>query len=279
MHSKPGRTKDFQKQAVAALKETEPVIKCALITAFQAELASTDDITTLIDASVAIDTPGVPRKPELVHPRKLSRRGSGTAEGRLALLHAIVHIEFNAMNLALDAAIRFEGLPEQYYRDWILVAADEARHYALLAGRLADFNARYGDYPAHQGLWDMALRTAHDPLDRMAMVPRILEARGLDVTPAMINQFEGAQDKQTAKILRQILEEEVAHVEAGSRWFYFLCQQRGLNSETTWFERVNHYLGDDVRCPINIEDRYRAGFNKRELEWLKATCRQAAISH
>jgi uncharacterized ferritin-like protein (DUF455 family) len=269
---------DFQLKALQALRVTDPVEKCQLTSAFHVELEVADDLASLISTSTNIRSPGVPDKPELVHPRELSRRGSGTAAGRLALLHAIAHIEFNAINLALDAVVRFSNLPVQYYRDWIAVAADEARHYTLLTTRLADFDARYGDYPAHQGLWDMALRTAHDPLDRMAIVPRILEARGLDVTPAMVKQFEQAQDTQTADILRRILKEEVAHVEAGSYWFRYLCEQRGLESDTTWFERVSFYLGDDVRCPINMEDRRRAGFNKSELEWLKTTCRQAAIS-
>ncbi len=269
---------NYQIQAVEALREPDPVQKCRLTTVLQANLESAEDISTLITDSASVDIPGVPDKPQLVHPRELSRRGSGTAAGRLALLHAIAHIEFNAINLALDAAIRFKDLPEQYYRDWLLVAADEARHYILLADRLADFDARYGDFPAHQGLWDMALRTAHDPLDRMAMVPRILEARGLDVTPNMIKQFKAAEDVQTAEILRQILREEVAHVEAGSRWFRYLCKSRGVEPEVTWFERVDHYLAGDVRCPINIEDRSRAGFNENELEWLKTTCRNTAIS-
>ena len=260
---------NFQVLAVDALCESGPIQKCRLTTALQKNLEAADDITSLITNTAQFDTPGVPEKPELVHPRELSRRGSGTAAGRLALLHAIAHIEFNAINLALDAAIRFKDLPGQYYRDWLLVAADEARHYILLADRLADFDAKYGDYPAHQGLWDMALRTAHDPLDRMAMVPRILEARGLDVTPTMIAQFDGAQDSRTAEILRQILYEEVAHVEAGSRWFRYLCKTRGVEPEATWFERVDHYLAGDVRRPINIEDRGRAGFNENELEWLK----------
>jgi len=269
---------NFQRQAIEALRQTDPVEKCDLITALQTGLESSGDITSLIDNTASIDIPGVPDKPDLVHPRELSRRGSGTAAGRLALLHAIAHIEFNAMNLALDAVIRFKGLPAEYYRDWVLVAADEARHYHLLASRLADFDAKYGDYPAHQGLWDMALRTAHDPLDRMAMVPRILEARGLDVTPAMIKQFDAAQDTRTAEILRQILREEVAHVKAGSRWFRYLCERRGVDSESTWFERVDYYLKGDVRCPVNIEDRSRAGFAHSELEWLKTTCRKNAIS-
>ncbi len=269
---------NFQVQALGAIHETDPVEKCRLITVLQAALELAVDISSLTNSTAYIDIPGVPDKPDLVHPRELSRRGSGTAAGRLALLHAIAHIEFNAMNLALDAAIRFERLPEQYYRDWILVAADEARHYTLLADRLADFDAKYGDYPAHQGLWDMAQRTAHDPLDRMAMVPRILEARGLDVTPAMIKQFEKAQDIKTAEILRQILDEEVAHVKAGTRWFRYLCDERSIDAEATWFERVDHYLQGDVRCPVNMQDRSRAGFRQSELEWLKTSCRQNAIS-
>ncbi len=269
---------DFQERALQALRETDPVKKCQLTSALHVGLEMAGDLESLITTSTKIRSPGVPDKPELVHPRELSRRGSGTAAGRLALLHAIAHIEFNAINLALDATVRFKNLPAQYYRDWITVAADEARHYTLLTDRLADFKAQYGDYPAHQGLWDMALRTAHDPLDRMAMVPRILEARGLDVTPAMVKQFEKAQDTQTADILRRILKEEVAHVKAGSHWFRYLCEQRGLESDTTWFERVSFYLGDDVRCPINMIDRRRAGFKESELEWLKTACRQAAIS-
>jgi len=268
----------FQKQAVAALAEPGPVKKCQLIFDLQTQLNASTDIGQLADLSTHIDSPGIPERPELVHPRHLSRRGSGTAHGRLALLHAITHIEFHAMNLALDAAVRFKGLPAAYYRDWILVAADEARHFGLLAGRLADFSAQYGDFPAHHGLWDMALRTRHDVLDRMAMVPRILEARGLDVTPAMIRQFQAAGDARTAEILQQILEEEVAHVRAGTRWFRHECAQRGVEPETTWIERVGHYLGRDVRCPVNLQDRSRAGFRESELEWLKTTCRQAAIS-
>ena len=265
---------NLQQKALEALREPDPVQKCSLSIALQAELESTEDVSSLIIDGASINLPGVPNKPELVHPRNLSRRGSGTEAGRLVLLHAIAHIEFNAINLALDAAIRFKDLPEQYYRDWILVAADEARHYTLLAGRLADFGEKYGNYPAHQGLWDMALRTARDPLDRMAMVPRVLEARGLDVTPAMIKQFEQAQDFQTAEILQQILLEEVAHVEAGSRWFRYLCELRDVDAESAWFERVDHYLGGDVRCPVNIDDRRRAGFNNNELEWLKMACRR-----
>jgi len=268
---------NFQSLAVEALHEPDPDAKCHLIDELYAVLQSAASISSLITETTSIDSPGVPDKPELVHPRALKRRGVGTETGRITLLHAIAHIEFNAMNLALDAAVRFAGLPEEYYRDWIKVAADEARHYRLLSDRLADFNAYYGDFPAHQGLWDMALRTAHDPLDRMAMVPRILEARGLDVTPAMAKQFERAGDIQTAQILVLILKEEVAHVEAGTRWFRYLCERQGREPDAAWFERVTHYMGTDIRCPINLKDRDKAGFRKTELDWLKQACRQAAI--
>jgi len=268
---------NFQSLAVAALKEPDPDAKCHLIAELYAALQLASDISDLIIEARSIDSPGVPEKPELVHPRALKRRGVGTETGRVVLLHAIAHIEFNAMNLALDAAVRFAGLPEQYYRDWIGVAADEARHYRLLSDRLADFHVGYGDFPAHQGLWDMALRTSHDPLDRMAMVPRILEARGLDVTPTMVKQFEAAGDTQTAQILLLILEEEVAHVEAGTRWFRYLCERAGREPDALWFERVTHYMGTDIRCPINLKDRDRAGFRKTEIDWLKQACRQAAI--
>jgi len=269
---------DYQRLASQALCEPDPDAKCRLITALHQQLETAKAPGTLSRQVDIIDLPGVPERPQLVHPRQLKKRGSGTEQGRVALLHAIAHIEFNAMNLALDAAVRFAGLPKEYYRDWIGVAADEARHYALLSGRLADFDACYGDFPAHQGLWDMALRTAHDPLDRMAMVPRMLEARGLDVTPAMVLQFERAGDTATAHILRLILEEEVAHVEAGTRWFRYLCDVRGLDSDAAWFGLVSDYMGTDIRCPINIEDRNRAGFRQTELDWLKQACRNKAIN-
>ena len=267
---------DLQQQAIKAFLETRPEEKGRLIEELQQHAMQGASTETLRANATHFSAPGMPGKPRLVHPRDLKRRGSGTEAGRVALLHAIAHIEFNAMNLALDAAIRFAGLPSAYYLDWISVAADEARHFRLLEQRMRDFALAYGDHPAHQGLWDMALRTAHDPLDRMALVPRIMEARGLDVTPGMIGQFVRAGDGTTAEILGVILEEEVGHVEAGTRWFRFLCEQRKLEADATWFDRVSHYLGGDIRCPVNYEDRGRAGFRDNELEWLSARCRQGA---
>lgn len=264
---------DIQQQAIDALLEPDPSRKGALIRALHTAVRSGVGLDSLSANARAIDIPGIPAQPRLVHPRKLGRRGTGTEVGRLALVHAIAHIEFNAMNLALDAAVRYADLPGAFYGDWIGVAADEARHFELLQARMQALGARYGDFPAHQGLWDMALRTADDPLDRMALVPRIMEARGLDVTPGMIGQFQRAGDVETVAILELILEEEVAHVEAGTRWFRYLCDRRGLDPDTTWFARVAHYLGNDIRCPLNYEDRGRAGFRQVELDWLEQACK------
>ena len=165
-----------------------------------------------------IRMPGRPGRPRLVHPRELPRRGLGSAEGRAAFLHAIAHIELNAIDLAWDAVYRFRGLPAAFYADWVQVAHDESRHFVLLRNRMREFGHDYGDFDAHNGLWEMTEKTAHDGLARMALVPRVLEARGLDVTPGMIVKLRELGDEATVAILDLILQEEVAHVAAGSRW-------------------------------------------------------------
>ena len=213
---------------------------------------------------------GRPARPQLVHPRQLARRSLASAEGRAALIHALAHIEFNAINLACDAVFRFRDLPADYYTDWTRVAAEEARHFLLLRGRLQSLGRDYGDFPGHDGLWDMAGRTAADPLLRMAMVPRMLEARGLDVTPGMIRRLQQAGDGETGELLKQILHDEVAHVEAGSRWFAYLCRQRGLAPEETYFKLLDEFLNGAIRAPLNIEARRRAGFSASELARLQA---------
>jgi len=221
-----------------------------------------------------IGEPGRPAKPELVHPRELPRRRLGSEEGRAALLHAVVHIEFNAINLAWDAVYRFRNMPPAFFDDWIGVAEDEARHFHLLVARLNDMGYAYGDFPAHNGLWDMARRTAHDPLVRMAMVPRVMEARGLDVTPGMRERFLRGGDAATADALAVILREEVGHVAAGSRWFAYLCQTRGIDPETTYFELLDEYLHGEIRCPLQRENRRKAGFSDTELDRLEALCHE-----
>jgi uncharacterized ferritin-like protein (DUF455 family) len=212
----------------------------------------------------------------LVSPRRLASRGLGSPEGRAAFVHAIAHIEFNAIDLAWDAVYRFRGMPAQFYADWVTVAADEARHFELLQARLAELGHAYGDFDAHDGLWDMARRTAHSCLARMALVPRVLEARGLDVTPAMIAKLRALGDTATVAILETILREEVAHVAAGSRWFAWCCGQEARDPETTFAALLAELAGPALRPPFNLEARRRAGFSDSELDRLQAMARDVA---
>lgn len=214
--------------------------------------------------------PGRPARPLLVHPRELKQRGLGSAEGRAAFLHAIAHIEFNAINLAWDAVYRFRGLPEAFYADWVTVADDEARHFTLLAQRLGELGAGYGDFPAHNGLWLMAERTAHSDRERMALVPRVLEARGLDVTPGMIARLRENGDDASAEILELILREEVAHVAAGSRWFAWCCARDGLQPRAEFARLLRGVARGSVRGPFNRPARQAAGFDDDEMQLLES---------
>jgi uncharacterized ferritin-like protein (DUF455 family) len=249
-----------------ALIETDPAEKCARVAAllpFDPAAAP----MTIEPAHPLI--PGRPPKPVLIPPRNVPTRGLGTAEGRAALIHAVAHIEFNAINLALDAAWRFRGLPAPFTADWISIAQDEARHFSLLWGRLADYGRDYGDFPAHNGLWEAAEKTAHDPLERMACVPRVLEARGLDVTPGMIHRLREVGDSATAEVLRVILDEEVRHVAIGTHWFRWLCAQRGLDPLLTFTHLIARH-GMGIRPPFNESARFAAGFDADEMAFLMA---------
>ena len=217
-----------------------------------------------------IRMPGRPARPTLVHPRELPRRGFGSDEGRAAFIHAVAHIEFNAIDLAWDAVYRFRGLPDAYYADWVSVANDEARHFTMLRQRLSDFGRDYGDFDAHNGLWEMAEKTAHDGLARMALVPRVLEARGLDVTPGMIAKLRGLGDDATAAILDIILREEVAHVAAGSRWYRWHCERTNVDPRERFRELLREHAGGVLHKPFNTEARLAAGFDADELESLAA---------
>lgn len=188
------------------------------------------------------------------------------------MLHAIAHIEFNAINLALDAVYRFPGMPEEFYGDWIKVAAEEVYHFGLVRQRLRDLGYDYGDFPAHNGLWELAQKTSHDLLVRMAMVPRVMEARGLDVTPAIMRKFQGIGDKESVAVLEIILRDEVGHVEAGSRWFHYLCELRSIEPEATYFSLIDEYLNGHMSCPLHKEARLAAGFSQSELNHLEALC-------
>lgn len=213
--------------------------------------------------------PGRPSRPLLVHPRDLSRRRLGSDAGRASFVHAIAHIEFNAIDLGWDAVYRFRGLPAAFHADWVAVADDEARHFTLLRDRLRAMGHDYGAFNAHNGLWEMAEKTAHDGLARMALVPRVLEARGLDVTPGMIAKLDAAGDTATSAILAVILEEEVAHVAAGSRWFRWYCERAGVDPDSTFRALLVEYARGVLHGPFNLDARMAAGFGPEELAALK----------
>ena len=212
--------------------------------------------------------PSRPERPRLVAPQSVPRRRLRSLHGRAAFVHALSHIEFNAIGLAWDCIARFRDMPRAFYDDWIGVAGDEARHFAMLASRLAELGAAYGDFDAHDGLWEMAGKTRHDLLARMAMVPRVLEARGLDVTPGMIERLRDAGDPVTAAALELILEEEVAHVAAGTRWFRYECERRGLEPAKAFRDTVARYWSGRRLAPTNAAHRLRAGFTEEELRAL-----------
>lgn len=242
--------------------------KCAathqLYEAWQAGMFNIQNSPPTLDIPEA----GKPDKPLLVAPKHVKKRSINTEVGRINLMHAIAHIEFNAINLALDAAYRFQQQPKQYYTDWLKVADDEARHFQMICCYLHKNDCQYGDYPAHNGLWDMAVQTQHDIIARMALVPRVLEARGLDVTPTMIKKLIHAGDQQAADILDVIYHDEIAHVEVGSRWFKYHCQLQNLPAEKTFERLVEHYLHGTLRGPFNYNARIQAGFSDNEIKRL-----------
>ncbi len=213
---------------------------------------------------------GRPQRPELVSPKDVAKRSINTQEGRVALCHALAHIEFNAINLALDAVYRFNGMPEQYYADWLKVAAEEAYHFSLLECYLQNHNSYYGDFNAHNGLWEMAQLTAHDVLVRMALVPRVLEARGLDVTPGILKKLKQSKDSEFVAHLEVIHRDEVGHVAIGSHWFKYLCEQRGLDYRQTFKELIQQYMKGTLRGPFDEVARMQAGFTSEEIADLNA---------
>lgn len=210
------------------------------------------------------DRPARPATPELRRPRDVPRRRiNANPAGRIALLHALAHIELNAIDLALDIVARFaaDGPGSTFADDWIAVADDEARHFLLLDDRLRSLDAAYGDLPAHDGLWQASMETAHDLLARLAIVPMVLEARGLDVTPAMIDKLTAAGDERSADILRVIHDDEIGHVAAGNRWFERLCHDRGLEPAETWRGLVRKHFKGGLKPPFNVESREKAGLS------------------
>jgi uncharacterized ferritin-like protein (DUF455 family) len=230
-----------------------------------------------IDPQTRFDTaicPGRPARPELVSPRDVPRRSPYTPDGHAALIHSIAHIEFNAINLALDAVWRFADMPETYYLDWLRVAQEEAKHLQLLSGHLATLGYAYGDFPAHDGLWTMAENTRHDVTARMALVPRTLEARGLDATPIIQTKLRKVGTPaalEAVAILDVILQEEVGHVAIGNYWYHWLCERNGLDSHLFYARASGQYGGPSLKPPFNLEARRRAGFSQQELDALPTT--------
>ncbi|MGN6578790.1 MAG: ferritin-like domain-containing protein [Bordetella sp.] len=260
--SAPGST--LREQALQALQIQDWPDKLAAVAAID-EAASIDPCAQLTEPA---GLPGRPARPELVLPDQLSPRPVHTPEGRAAMLHALAHIEFNAINLALDAIWRFADQPETYYRDWLRVACEEASHFDLLNRHLATLGHAYGDFPAHNGLWEMAEKTRGDLLARLALVPRTLEARGLDASPPIRRKLAGAGDMKAAAILDIILKDEIGHVAIGNHWYKHACERRGLDPVATYAILAQRYGAPKLRGPFNLEARRAAGFSEEELQAL-----------
>ncbi len=272
-HGRPGP----RDSALAALLMLDPAAKAAATRALwdeaQADPAWFDQACEaseplLLTEAQASFLPGRPARPVLVSAKEVPTRSPFTLEGRAALLHAICHIEFNAINLALDAVWRFPGMPAGFYRDWLKVASEEALHFSMLREHLQSMGHDYGDFEAHDGLWSMCQRTAGDLLARMALVPRTLEARGLDATPPIQAKLTRAGDLRAVAILDIILRDEVGHVAVGNRWFHHLCDQRGLDAVATYADLIKRYDAPRQRPPYNIEARKAAGFTDLEMRFL-----------
>jgi uncharacterized ferritin-like protein (DUF455 family) len=212
--------------------------------------------------------PGRAEKPELVSPHHVPQRSIATPHGRAALIHALAHIELNAVNLALDIVWRFANLPDQFYRDWIGVACEEALHFEMLDAQLATLGYRYGNFAAHNGLWDMAEKTRDDVLARLALVPRVLEARGLDVSPGIRDKLRSVGDTQGAEILQRILDDEIGHVAIGNRWFHALCDARGIDALAYEKHERTSRNAPSPKGPFNRTARMQAGFSEAELDAL-----------
>ena len=259
-------------RALLALTEPDPARKAAQARCLLAALGKGAADPIPLDTAATLTPPGAlpgrPALPRLVPADQLPRRSPFTLAGRAALLHAICHIEFNAINLALDAAWRFAGMPAQYYRDWLQVAGEEALHFSLLHAHLQTLGHRYGDFDAHDGLWQMTEATRDDIVARMALVPRTLEARGLDATPPIQAKLRQAGDHAAVAILDIILRDEIGHVAIGNHWYRWLCARDGLDAEALYPALVARYAAPRLRPPFNRAARLAAGFSQQEIDWL-----------
>lgn len=256
---------------------TNPVLKAAAVQTLWNELPhiALDSSTEFLP----LGEPGRPENPTLVHPQEVPRRSPFTPEGHAALMHSILHIEFNAINLALDAVWRYSGLPPKYYQDWMHVAQEEAQHFTLLRNHLAELGYEYGDFIAHDGLWTMCAATQRDVTARMALVPRTLEARGLDATPlvqAKLRKVGSPQALAAVAILEVILQEEVGHVAIGNHWYHWLCQRNQLDPALFYAQASAQYGGPKLKPPFNVSARRQAGFTDAEINALPHAAQPSA---
>ncbi len=249
--------------ALRALCLCEPGAKVDAVRALAQAEASRCDAQAVLPVPATL--PGRPERPLLVSHLQLPRRSAFTTDGRAGLLHAVAHIEFNAINLALDAIWRFSDMPEAYYVDWLKVATEESLHFSLLSGHLATLGHAYGDFDAHDGLWSMVERTAGDVTARMALVPRTLEARGLDATPPMQARLAKAGDRRAVEILAVILRDEIGHVAIGNHWYRWLCERDGLDPMAHYALLTERHGAPRLRAPFNVQARRAAGFSEAEI--------------
>ena len=256
---------ELRQSALNWLCETDAELKVKGVLALN-EVNLSIATSQYLSASQSI--PGIPLKPQLVPPLALPKRSMRTVEGRASLIHALAHIEFNAINLALDAIWRFDNMPECYYRDWLKVAAEEAQHFSLLNTHLRTLGFSYGDFAGHNSLWEMVDRTKDDVLARMALVPRTMEARGLDATPSTLNKFAQVGDMAMVEILTIILRDEIGHVAIGNVWYNWLCNERKLEPIKTFANLCQQYSAPKLKPPFNMEARREAGFSDAELALL-----------
>ena len=259
---------ELRSAALGALQLADPAAKVRAAAALHP--APDARLDTTLRLQPAGPLPGRTGRPPLVAPADVPKRSPFTTEGRAALLHAVAHIELNAVNLALDAVWRFPDMPVAYYRDWLRVAAEEALHFTLLNEHLATLGHAYGDFAAHDGLWLMTERTADDLTARMALVPRTLEARGLDATPPMQERLRRAGDLRAVAILDTILHDEVGHVAVGNHWYRWLCEREGLDPVAHYAVLALRHHAPRLRGPFNLPARRAAGFTEAEIDALGA---------
>ena len=233
-------------------------------------LAVNHQLNYLADFPIeSINNPGRPKRPNLVRFQSIPKRDKSDI-GMIKTIHAICHIEFNAINLALDAVYRFRNMPDKFYQDWIQVAFEEAKHFTLINNYLDQLGYHYGDFDGHNGLWTMTHDTDYDVLARMALVPRVLEARGLDATPKIQKRFKHSKFSKMSDILEVIFNDEIGHVKIGNYWYHQLCKQRTLDPIETFDQLIKQHIGEKLRGPFNIEARKLSNFSQKELDYLQA---------